>query len=61
METLDDLMAIIDGAPFENLGDDIFVNVHGNYVLFYEDDFFVRDCGKWVKCCGYLPCYGFRS
>lgn len=59
--TLEELKAIVDNAPFENIGEDIFINALGNYVLFYEDDYFVRDVDKWVKCCGYLPCYGLRS
>ena len=60
-ETLEELKAIIDNAPYENIGEDIFINTHGNYVLFYEDDFYTRDGDKWVKCCGFLPCYGLRS
>lgn len=61
METLEELRAIYDNAPYENIGEDIFINAHGNYVLFYEDDFFTRDGDEWVKCCDYLPCYGLRS
>lgn len=61
METLEQLKAIYDGAPYENIGEEILINTHGNYILFYEDDFYTRDNGKWVKCCGFLPCYGLRS
>lgn len=61
MENLEELKTIVGNAPFENIGEDIFINALGNYVLFYEDDYFVRDGDKWVKCCGYLPCYGLRS
>lgn len=60
-ETLEELKAIYDDAPYENFGEEIFINTHGNYILFYEDDFYTRDNGKWVKCCGFLPCYGLRS
>jgi len=59
--TEEELKAIIKNAPFENIGEDIFINALGNYILFYEDDFYTRDNNKWVKCRGFLPCYGLRS
>lgn len=61
METLEQLQSIIDNAPCENIGEQIFINYNGDYVLFYEDHFYERNNCKWVMCCGFLPCYKMRS
>lgn len=49
MNNLEELKEIRDNAPYENMGENLFVNGAGDYILFYEDDFFNRFNNGWVK------------
>ncbi len=60
---LNELIKINHDAPREHLEEDLFVNHKNEYVLFYEDDFYLWE-GGWNKIVyqhGYYDLTGLRS